>query len=136
MITDVPNPDTAVKVVVADGPGVTVATVVVALLQVPPAVALLNIVVVPGHKVVVPDIGPGGAATVTVTVVVQPVADDVNLITDVPTATPVTAPVAATTVAAVVVALLQVPPPTAASVNAVVEPTHTLVVPVIAGGNA
>ena len=51
---------------------------------------------------------------------------------DVPADTPVTRPVPAI-VAAVVLLLLHVPP-MVASVSGVVEPTHTVAVPVIAGG--
>ena len=53
---------------------------------------------------------------------------------EVPDVTPVTTPVPGTTVATVVVLLLQVPPP--ASLNVVVDPIHTNVVPEIDDGNA
>ena len=52
-----PASETPVTVAVEEGPGVTVATVVVELLQVPPGVALLKVIVEPGHTVVVPKIG-------------------------------------------------------------------------------
>ena len=51
--------------------------------------------------------------------------------TDVPAVTPVTRPVEAFTVATPVVPLVQVPWPVT-SANWVVEPTHTVAVPVIA----
>ena len=51
----------------------------------------------------------------------------------VPADTPVTTPVPGTTVTTVVVLLLHVPPP--ASLNVVVDPTHTDAVPEIAEGN-
>ena len=133
-MTDVPNPETPVTVVVADGPVVTVATVVVALVHVPPATASLNINVEPAHKVVVPDIAPGAVETVSVTVAVQLVADDVNVIVDVPGVTPDTTPPPAgpgVIVATVVVALFHVP--ATASVKVVADPAHTVVVPPIAG---
>jgi hypothetical protein len=53
---------------------------------------------------------------------------------DVPPATPVTTPVVDTTVAIVVVPLVQVPP-LVASVNVVVSPWQTLVVPLMAVGS-
>ena len=57
MITDVPPVvATPVTVVVDDGPVVTVATRVVPLLQVPPAVELLKVIVVPGHMVAGPPV--------------------------------------------------------------------------------
>jgi hypothetical protein len=49
-------------------PAITVATEGVALLHVPPAVALLKVVVVPEHRVVVPVIRTGFGFTVTVIV--------------------------------------------------------------------
>jgi hypothetical protein len=71
---------------------------------------------------------------VTTAVAVQVVELAVKVIMDVPGDTPVTKPDPATTVAMVVVPLLQVPP--VVSVNKVVDPWHTLKVPVIAAGNA
>ena len=53
---------------------------------------------------------------------------------EVPADTPLTTPVPGATVATVVVLLLQVPPP--ASLNVVVDPTHTDAVPDIDDGNA
>jgi len=48
-----------------------VATVVLLLVQVPPLTELLNVVVVPSHKLVEPVIAPGVASTVMVIVVGQ-----------------------------------------------------------------
>ena len=52
---------------------------------------------------------------------------------DVPALMPVTTPVPDTTVAIAVLLLLHVPPPVALA-NVVVEPSHTLAVPVFAAG--
>jgi hypothetical protein len=75
----------------------------------------------------------GIGRTVTVVVTKQPVAVMVYVMTDVPAETPVTTPVAGSTVATLGVALLQVPSGVA-SLNVVVDATHTLVVPEIAAG--
>ena len=47
----------------------TVATELVLLLQIPPAIELLNVLVEPAHIVVVPAITPGDGLTVTTVVV-------------------------------------------------------------------
>jgi hypothetical protein len=65
------TPDT-VPVVPED---TTVATPVLTLVQVPPLVASVNIVVPLWHTVNVPDIGAGFGLTVTVVVRVQPEAE-------------------------------------------------------------
>ena len=136
VINDVPRPETPVTVVVVDGPVVAVATVVVPLVHVPPVVASLNIVVVPGHKFNVPDIAPGGDVTVTSTLVVQLVADAVKVILVVPVTGDIddTSPPPGVIVATDVVALLHVP--STELLNWVVDPEQTLVDPVIAGGEA
>ena len=54
-------------------PAVIVATAGVALLHVPPAVALLNVVVEPAHTLVIPVIAAGNGLTVTVVVTTHPV---------------------------------------------------------------
>ena len=54
-------------------PAVMVATAGVALLHVPPAVALLSVVVEPTHTLVTPVITAGSGLTVTVVVTAQPV---------------------------------------------------------------
>ena len=50
----------------APGPGVTVATVIVPLVHVPPVIALLNVIVDPWHTFTGPLMAPGTAITVTV----------------------------------------------------------------------
>lgn len=61
----VTTPGTADTVVVAPGPGITVATEVLLLLHVPPGVPLLSVALSPEHNVVVPEIGVGKGFTVT-----------------------------------------------------------------------
>jgi hypothetical protein len=51
---------------------VIVATVVTVLLHVPPPVRSVRVVVVPGHRLALPDIIPGSGLTVTIVVTVQP----------------------------------------------------------------
>jgi len=126
-MTDVPA-DTPVTT----PPAVIVATAGVALLHVPPPVASLNVVVDPSHTFNVPVIAAGIGLTVTVLVTKQPV-PKVYDITDVPPDTPVITP-PAVIVATAGVALLHVPPPVA-SLKVVVEPAHTVAVPVMAAGN-
>ena len=109
-----------------------VAIPVLLLLQVPPAVALVRVVVVAGHALSVPPI-PGGAELIlTIVVALQPEADE-KLIVEVPAATPVTMPEEEPMVATEVLLLVHVPP-LVASVSVVVWPVHTLVVPAIAAG--
>ena len=67
-----------IVVVPADTPVITpadpaIATEVLLLLHVPPAVALLSEVVNPAHTLVFPDIATGNAFIVTATVAWQPV---------------------------------------------------------------
>jgi hypothetical protein len=52
-----------------------VATVVILLVQVPPVVASVNVIVEPVHTAAVPNMGPGAEFTVTTAVLVQPVPD-------------------------------------------------------------
>ena len=103
------------------------------LVQVPPVVALLNVVVAPAHIGVVPVIDAGKGFTTTEAVTVQ-LAPEVNVIVALPAETPVTMPVEDPMVATELVPLLHVPP--LPSVNVVVDPTHTVVVPPIADGDA
>ena len=103
------------------------------LLQEPPVVASVSNVVKPAQTLAVPVIEAGKGLTVTLVVVIQPVGKVYEMVT-VPADTPVTTPVPEPTVALLVLLLLQVPP-VVASVNAVVKPAHTLVVPVIEAGN-
>ena len=113
----------------------TVATAVLDDVQTPPAVALVSAVVEPAHTSVVPLIAATTGIGLTVTVVVtdelHPFVVTVYVIVVLPAATPVTTPVDASTVAVAVLLEVQTPP-AVALVSAVVEPTHTPVVPLIA----
>ena len=111
-------------------PELTLAMLASPLLQAPPVAASLRLVVAPTQTVFVPVIGAGAGPTVTVIVAEQP-ADVIYVMVNVHAATPVTIPVVKPTVATDGLLLLHVPPPT--SLSAVVEPTHTFGVPVIAG---
>jgi hypothetical protein len=107
-----------------------VATPGVTLLQVPPGVASARLVVARLQIASVPVIAAGCVFTVTVaTETHEPIAYD---ITEVPAVTPVTTP-AADTVATAGVVDVHVPPATP-SESDVVEPAHTVSVPVIAPG--
>ena len=99
----------------------------VVLVQFPPAIKSLKVIDEPLHIDEAPPIPEGSALTVTTTVVATPAI--VYEIVAVPTATPVTMP-DVPTVAAKVLAECHVPP-VAASVKAVVDPTHTLSAPVM-----
>ena len=112
-------------------PELTVATEVLLLLQVPPPEISLNAVEDKTQTFVIPVIGAGAGLTETVVTAMHPVAR-VYVIVDVPPDLPKTIPVPAPIVATDVLLLLQVPPP--ASLNAVVKPAQTTVVPVIAEG--
>ena len=57
-----------VTTVADDGPTVTVATSVLLLVHVPPAIGSLNVIVAPEHTVLSPDIAPGEGLTVIVIV--------------------------------------------------------------------
>lgn len=104
------------------------------LLQVPPPVPSLNIVVVPIQARAVPVIADttGTAFTVTGMVTKQP-ADELYVIVAVPADTPVTTPNASMN--AVPGALDDQVPPMVASVNVVVVPIHTVEDPLIAKGS-
>ena len=112
----------------------TVAIVGSVALHVPPAAPSVSVVVTPAQIVVVPVIAPADGSAFTVFIIVavllQPVLPSVIVypIVAVPAAMPVTTPPA--TVAVPGALLLQVPP-VAASVSVVVEPAHSLAVPVI-----
>lgn len=93
----------------------TFATLLLLLLQLPPDVAQLSVLVEPIQIVVVPVIATGVGFTVIVFVAIQP-SQVVKLITAVPAATPVTVPdpaatagPPAVTVATAVLLLLQLP---------------------------
>ncbi len=105
-------------------------TLVLLLVHVPPP-ASVNAVVEPTHTVELPEIATGNGLTVTTWIVLHPV-PNVYVIVDVPPATPETMPVPDPTVATEEVLVVQVPPPP--SVNAVVKPAQTVMVPVIAEG--
>lgn len=112
-------------------PGTTDATEGLLLVQIPPMVGSVSVILSPTHTCVGPLIGPGAAITVTVVVAAQPPA--VYDISVVPLLMPVTRPEVETTVATVGVILLQAPPPTP-SLSVRVEPTQILPAPVIAVG--
>ena len=97
------------------------------LVQLPPAVKSLKVTEDPLHTEVAPPIPEGTGLTVTTTIVGTPAT--VYEIDAVPAATPVTTP-DVPTVATNVLPLCHVPPDVA-SVNAVVDPIHTLSVPPI-----
>ena len=100
------------------------------LLHVPPAVASVRVVVKPTQTAAVPKIGVGNGFTVTIAVTIS-VDGKVYVITDVPAVTPVTMPEDDPTVT-LPLPLLHVPSPPA-SVNAVVDNSHTLRFPFITG---
>ena len=99
--------------------------------HVPPAVAEASVVVSPSQTASVPAIAAGKACIVTAVVAIQPVGR-VYVIVAVPASTPVTTPDAST--AAFVLPELQVPPGVALA-RAVVSPSQTVIVPVIAAGS-
>ena len=102
------------------------------LLQLPPLVASVSVVVEPTHTCVKPPIVAGKGLTVNTRVVKQP-AGKVYVITAGPTVTPVTTPEAEPTDATPEALLVQRPPDTEL-VNVVVRPRHTLFEPPIADG--
>lgn len=120
---------------VGSTPLVIVATAILLLLQLPQLLATDTDAVEPAHTVELPLIAPAAPLTVTITFTEQP-AVDVNVIDAVPDDTPLTTPDVLPTVATSVLPLLHAPPPLVALLNTVVEPVHTLSVPVIADGSA
>ena len=108
----------------------TVAIDELLLPHVPPVVVSAKVAVAPAQTVA-PLIDVGNGLTVTIWVTVPQ--EVIYEITEVPELTPVTTPLVLLTVAIPVSPELHVPPVTA-SLNPVVEPTHTLPVPVIADG--
>lgn len=112
----------------------TVATDVALLLQVPPGVASLSVVVCPEHTSSVPVMADGNALTVTTRMAKHP-APVVYVIVAVPGAMPLTIPVDKPTEATEGVVLVQVPPETVL-VSVVVVATHSEAVPPIADGVA
>jgi hypothetical protein len=107
---------------------------VLLLLHVPPDVVLNNDVVAPWQTLIVPKMTDGTGVTVTMAVREQPV-ERAYVITDVPGITPVTTPDVRSTVAIDGLLLVHVPP-AEALLSAVVEPSHTEVVPAISAGRA
>jgi hypothetical protein len=107
----------------ADTPVITPVPLTVAiasslLVQLPPAVALANIVVEPSHTAVPPVMFAGSAFTITVAVDIQPV-PIAYVISVAPALTPLTSPVVLLTVATDVL-LLSHTPPTVALLSVVV----------------
>jgi hypothetical protein len=112
----------------------TVATAVLLLLHVPPVMALVSVVVVPGHICVSP-ILVTRVFTVAIIVVNIP-GDVVYVMCVVPLAIPVSRPVVGCIVAIDVLLLLHVPPAVVCPSVAFVCPAHTMGVPVIDGKGA
>jgi hypothetical protein len=109
----------------------TVALAVLLLLHTPPDIALASAVVEPIQTDEAPVLA-GTEPTVMLVVAMQPV-PVVNVIVAIPPLTPETTPLAIPTVATDVLLLLQATPFGALLARAIVEPTHTVVAPVIAG---
>jgi len=109
----------------------TVANDVFVLLHVPPVSVLASVIAEPTHTWLGPVIAGGVVLTVTTDVMKHPV-PSVYVITGVPAAMPVTTPELFTLPSAMLL-LLQVPPP-GVDPNTVVEPVHTVSVPVIGVG--
>jgi len=110
-----------------------VPTAGVELLHAPPGVGHKTVIVWPAHTVPGPVMADGRPFTVTVVVVIQPVAA-VYVIVEVPTPAAVHRPVTGSIVATEVVPLLQAPP-TVALLSVPVCPWHNEVVPVIVDGS-
>ncbi len=113
----------------------TVATDVLPLVQAPPEVVLDKVVTPPTQTLNVPDIEPTDGSALTVTTFVTNAAHPKLFVTvyvtlAVPAATPETMPVEPT-VATAILLLVHVPPPVVLA-SAVLAPTHTVAVPVIA----
>jgi hypothetical protein len=111
----------------------TVATVVLPLVQLPPASASLNVVIDPAHTASVPAMADGNGLTVTTACAMQPVAVLVKVMIAVPADIPEKRPVDPT-VAVLVLSLVQVPG-ILTSDKIVDEPAHKVLIPVIAAGN-
>ena len=104
------------------------------LLQTPPTVGSLSVVVDPTHTTGKPVMAKGVLLTVTAWVAIQPVGI-VKVIVALPAATPFTIPVPDPTVAVATSLLLHVVEPDD-SVSVILEPVHTAnVLPPIAAGN-
>ena len=103
------------------------------VLQVPPGVGELNVVVAASQMFILPDMAAGVVFTVTVVAAMHPPVKE-YVISDVPAAFPVTTPLA-TSIVAFVLLLLHVPPVIVFD-SVVVAPSHTTAVPVIGDGVA
>lgn len=108
-----------------------VASEVLLLLQVPPAVASVNCVVAATHTPAAPEIAAGKGFTITDVVAMQPKLREYVMVV-VPRLSPSTVPVLTLTAAIAELLLLHVPPPALLSV--VVPLKHTLVFPEIGPG--
>src|SRR4051812_50059915 len=106
-----------------EAPTVAVAGSLLVHTPLPPSV---SVILCPTHTSDGPVMASGKGLTVTTTVAGQPVAIPVKVIVARPVATPPTMPVPPVTVAIPRLLLLQLPPPMAASLSTVIEPTHTL----------
>jgi hypothetical protein len=111
-----------------------VATLVLLLAHVPEPVALVSDVLIASQTDKLPSIDEGNGFTVTGVVLVHPLDVSVNVIIAVPALLPETTPDPRTTLAFDTLPLTQVPAPDGLE-RAVVAPTQTLVVPVIAEGS-
>jgi hypothetical protein len=111
-----------------------VATLRLPLVHVPPVAASVSDVVKPVQMLSEPPIAGGAAFTVTSAVTLQPVADILYVMRDVPVAIPETTPVEVPIDATVVLLLLHVPPGVP-SVSDVLPPTHIARLPVIGAGS-
>ena len=116
--------------------GFTVATVPPPL-HVPPPGELERVSVLPAQMTPpeVAVIAPGSGLTVTVAVVIQPVAAAVNVTVATPALIPVNTPVVLLIVPTVSGLLLHVPPPAVKFSKVIDDPSHTCVGPVIAAGS-
>lgn len=99
----------------------------------PPVVELLSVVVVLSQPLKTPVIDPGKPFTVTTVVLRHPVDESVYEIVDVPAPMPVIIPPGGN-IEAIEGVLVDHTPPGVASVRVWVEPTQTVVVPLIAAG--
>jgi hypothetical protein len=108
-----------------------VATEALLLLQLPPPVVLLSVVVAPIQVTAVPEIDAGTGLTVTLVATLHPEPRKYEIVT-VPAVTPVTIPEVDPTAATDGALLVHVPPPLFD--NVVAPPSQTYLIPVIAGG--
>lgn len=108
-----------------------VATDVAPLVQVPPGVTSVHVVVVPEQRLPAPDMAAGAAVTDSVLVTMQPEPNEYEM-TVVPAVTPVTMPLS-DPIVTLPVLLVHVPPGTVLP-NAAVAPTQTAADPVTGPG--